>query len=233
MPERPIIFSGPMVRAILEGRKSMTRRVVKYKPFYGEPNWDYAFVDGGVDCQYLHIPQDGGEYGDSTTQRAYCPYGVPGDALWVREAWTRVPQSAYWHDPSIPHCRDGEDWIIYRAGWERSDPGVGWHPSIHMPRWASRITLEVTGVRVERVHDISGDDAIAEGIIHHNGLGVGHSGYRYSQSSPVYQSPDIAFAELWDSINGKKHPWSSNPWVWVIEFRPLAQAKAERTGGAA
>lgn len=217
MTERPIIFSGPMVRAILSGAKTQTRRVVKPQPLSG-----LGYMMGYARQYAIQVGED---WPDDARDRVTCPYGVPGDRLWVRESWTRVPQSAYWHDSSVPHCRDGEDWIIYRAGWERSNPGVGWHPSIHMPRWASRITLEVTDVRVERVQDISEADVIAEGITHHDGLDVGHSGFRYSTDSPVYATAKAAYAALWDKINRKRgYGLDVNPWAWVVEFERLEAA---------
>jgi hypothetical protein len=180
-----------MVRAILEGRKTQTRRSVKPQP-NSEP---------GFDPVNLVWRQDGGI-------EQFCPYGVPGDTLWVRETWQKCTG-----------CYGGENGGVAYKATLPFFAAHKWKPSIHMPRWASRITLTVQSVRVERVQDISGDDAMAEGITHHDGLGVGHSGYRYSNTSPVFCSPDIAFAELWDSINAKRgFSWQSNPWVWVIEF---------------
>lgn len=218
MPEKPILFKGPMVRAILDGRKTQTRRVVKCNPFYGGPDWARAFPDG-LTTRYLHVPQAGGEYGDKTVQRVYCPYD-PGDTLWVRET-----TESYW----LPHILTGEptsalcgrytvddepilDPRGFDLGWWYSKPRC---PSIHMPRWASRITLEVTGVRVERAQDISEADAKAEGVTAQFEP-VGLSG-AFGLTHLPYSS---AFANLWNSINAKRgYSWESNPWLWVVEFK--------------
>lgn len=183
MNERPILFSGPMVRAILEGRKTQTRRVMNPQP-----------VDQDENGWYVQVPvTDARAPGMVFYERKYfhCPYGQPGDQLWVRETFDDVHGS-----------------VLYRANPEDAEdfPPCGgkrchWKPSIFMPRWASRITLEIVGVRVERVQEITPDDARAEGVEH------------------LY-APRNAFANLWDSINAKRgYGWDSNPWVWVVEFR--------------
>lgn len=182
--QHPILFSGAMVRAVLAGRKTQTRRLVDPQP---EPN---------TDCPY-HI-------GDGAMRRARkCPYGVPGDLLLVRETWREV-SSAMMADGSIPsqpaRC-------VYRADRPWDGP---WRPSIHMPRWASRITLLVTGVRVERVQDITEDDAMAEGLE----PGPGPDGLTTAKTE---------FWLLWDRMySARGFGWAENPWVWVVEFRPLA-----------
>jgi hypothetical protein len=201
MRELPILFSAPMVRAILEGRKTVTRRVVKPQPdFVPSP---YRIGDA------LMAP--GG-------RPIYCPYGWPGDRLWVRETW-----AVQRHEPCLPHERDYQDLIspviCYRADGstrriqgDRST-GVGvYHGaveknrvSIHMPRWASRITLEVTGVRVEWLNDISDDDAAAEGFVEEG-------------SGREWKTGRQRFGELWDLINGAGS-WDANPMVWVVEFK--------------
>ena len=177
--ERPILFSGPMVRAILEGRKTQTRRAVKtaWIPTIEES----ARVNGhpALECLAGDIVQ---------------PYGSIGSRLWVREMWA----APHHYDGHIPREIPEGVGIHYAATEERG--GLLWRPSIHMPRWVSRIALEITGVRVERLHGISLNDARAEGVD------------QFSVCSP------IEFKQLWESINGKKHPWDSNPWVWVIEF---------------
>jgi hypothetical protein len=176
MKERPILFSGPMVRAILDGRKTQTRRAIR-PPMPWRDGWGVGL----------------GEYN--------CPYGQPGDRLWVRETWAP---------------KQWEKGACYRATGDLLDTGhCQWRPSIHMPRWASRITLEVIGVRVERLQDISEADAEAEGcepLPMCGGPEVG--GYNCYQSG---------FELLWGSINGKLAPWSSNPWVWVVEFQRIPQ----------
>ena len=150
------------------------------------------------------------EYYPGTKLQHVSPYGQPGDQLWVRESWAYHP--------------DGKDKeILYRAtdsGWDDNNTGLRWKPSIHMPRWASRIQLEVTDVRVERVQEISEEDAKAEGISDGGCLNCGNS------SDPEacgcdYPKPDFrdSFANLWDSINAKRgYSWESNPYVWVVEF---------------
>jgi len=189
--EHPIIFSGEMVRAILDGRKSQTRRVVKLAKFhadYGKPRLDEAWVDhshDGYGGACLKVPYSGGEMGE-TTQRYFPPW-VVGDTLWCKETFL---------------VRNDGKSAVYRAymgSVEAAGFGAmygGWKPSIYMPRWASRITLEVTGVRVERLQEITWLSIVGEGC-----SSVGE------------------WICLWDGINGRKHPWSSNPWVWALEFR--------------
>jgi hypothetical protein len=185
-----------MVRAILEGRKTQTRRVLKLQ--------DY---DGG-DC---YETKDG----ILRDILSLCPYGIPGDRLWVRETWRR-------HKENLP------DGIMYRANnmlsfFTGDEPEAAhdckrtdfWRPSIFMPRWASRITLEVTGVRVERLQEITEEEAQAEGVEARRSMKDGVAPVVYS-----YQDP---FRIIWDSINGKKYPWSDNPWVWVIDFRHMGR----------
>lgn len=176
MMERPILFSAPMVRALLDGTKTQTRRVAKPKRSI-EPMTDE------------------------------CRYGQPGDRLWVREAW-REWSDAAWHYAAdglvLPKQRDRDlaAFLAQRAPltWE----SYRWRPSIHMPRAASRITLEVTDVRVERLHKISRGDAMAEGCPFAN-LQDGESPVRW-------------YEYLWRAINGPDS-WDANPWVWVVEFR--------------
>lgn len=193
MKERPILFSGPMARAILDGTKTQTRRIVKpfppeavssfYRPFATEPNnWH-------------------GYGGDAIRWYGSCPYGQPGgDRLYVRETW--AASHAYDHLP--PHLIPRSARIHYAATEERG--GLLWRPSIHMPRWASRITLEITDVRVERLQDISEADSIAEGVIHNPLLATN------SRES---------FMHLWGRINGPRS-WDANPWVWAITFKRLS-----------
>lgn len=199
--ERPILFNDQMVRAILDGRKTVTRRVMKPQPMpskSGGHNWPCK-----VHQSMLHVEREL-QNGDGCwcgLAEAACPYGQPGDRLWVREAWacTLVAQAP------------GEEWVVYREGDNRTDYGGPWKPSIHMPRWASRILLEITAVRVERLQDISNDQAIAEGIDTHP-MGFYGNGCITAGG---------AFLELWESINGDGR-WADNPWVWVIEFKRVA-----------
>lgn len=192
MKERPIIFSAQMVRAIIEGRKSQTRRAVK--PVgrddgfvlldHGKGWWPYRSDDGESS---MHTVRRGGkEYLDETPMD--CPYGEPGDRLWVKETW----------------ASDGMGGARYYATDAVNDLRRK-RPSIHMPRVFSRLTLEVTGVRVERLNDISEADALAEGVdCIKAGTPTERDAYRY----------------LWEDINGPGS-WAANPWVWVIEFRRL------------
>ena len=204
MKERPILFSGEMVLALLEGRKTQTRRQVKLPMWAQECNEDHEFeMDGDPDWPHAISRKTG------CLSAIECPYGVPGDRLWMRETHAIVPQSAYWHDPTIQHREHDHQWAIYREGWERSAPT--WKPSIHMPRWASRITLEITGVRVERLQDIGEEDAFAEGIRGGDWLG-----------DPVGE-----YAALWDKINGPG-TWDKNTWTWVIEFKPCAASSGRQ-----
>lgn len=178
MTERPILFSAPMVRALLAGTKTQTRRVVKRPERY----------EGGLhNC--LHC----------------CPYGEPGDRLWVRETW--APQvdcevsAQRWTKLQAQH---GPMPLLHFAADNEPGPWITkWRPSIHMPRWASRITLEVTEVRVERLQDISDADARAEGCV------------ATSKWAPNVRDD---YAALWESINGAGS-WAANPWVWVVAFR--------------
>jgi hypothetical protein len=150
----------------------------------------------------------------------YCPFGTVGDRLWVRETWAEG------------FIGGVGDTIIYRADNPDFDKDFllngKWKPSIHMPRLASRITLEITGVRVERLQDISEEDAIAEGVkceVYDQGKPISACWYNYQEDlfDGSFNSPEAidSFRTLWDSINAKKHPWQSNPWVWVVEFKHL------------
>ena len=216
MTERPIIFSGPMVRAILDGRKTQTRRAVKPKypiEFFGgkgeegDPRcWGYGPCDDGTWA--LLDNRDG----DSESWQIPCPYGVSGDRLWVRETWGlhRDYERVYETDKKpcvgfLGYLATDDDDSCPKTIINR------WRPSIHMPRWASRITLEVVEVRVQRVQDISEADAVAEGCRQHESAILSRAvGYR------------ATFRELWDSLNANRgHGWATNPWVWAITFKRL------------
>lgn len=180
MKERPIIFSGEMVSAIISGRKTMTRRVVKQSLPIGT-RW-YGVVEDEL-CYRIVDSK-------SVNTLCKCPYGQVSDRLWVRETYNIEI-----------NLSNREKAVCYRAD---EDVPFGWKPSIFMPRWASRITLEITNIKVEQLQDITEKDAKAEGC----------------QQSATHSCRE-KFAGLWDSINGKKHPWASNPWVWVIEFQKV------------
>lgn len=212
---KPILFSTPMVQAILEGRKSQTRRVMKPQPLFYTGR-RYVVPDDAPkkwhDC-------------DDIFAAGFCPYGKPGTVLWVRETWTRyyyVDESGYTHydKPTIYYAADGEPDIgtLYDAdGFELDDQRVKWKPSIHMPKEAARLFLLVKDVRVERLQEITEEDAIAEGISKSETYFRGEP-HKIKGTPKAYITAKGAFAGLWDSINGKKYPWSSNPWGWVISF---------------
>jgi hypothetical protein len=232
MRERPILFSAPMVRAILEGRKSQTRRIVKPQP-----------VQPAADCHPKNVAKHPAPYLDAyCSQRKTpenprgmsdqwcwwqvddrqclpmfrCPYGQPGGRLWVRETWARnTNQVSDTHmDTSVVYRADGEK----RA--QNNGTDLPWRPSIHMPRWASRILLEITGVRVERLQKISEADAQAEGIEWNPNLDpLGPCKWRhYGQPNTGIYPASSSFETLWKSINGAGS-WDANPWVWVVEFK--------------
>lgn len=201
MKERPILFSGPMVRAILDGRKTQTRRVIKPQPHAAADA--FAWVARGKHSRWT-AQKDGKAIG----LWFLCPYGGPGDRLWVRETWCEFIDD---QGRAVACAADG--WAECPAEDDR------WRPSIFMPRWASRITLEITGVRVERVQDVSETDAWAEGISI-----AKEQTWRPLGSKEPYQPypPQMAFGALWDEINAKRgYSWESNPWVWVVEFKKL------------
>jgi len=194
MKERPILFNGEMVRAVLDGRKTQTRRVVK-------PDED----------GYPHRPGD--VFGERKLLLTSCPYGEPGDRLWVRESMKFDP------DRGWRYCADGAD-VIESADYSKRTPSC---PSIHMPRKASRIFLEVTDVRVERVQEITEKDAVSEGIKPVQ-FGLTTSGYEWSPTEDATDTAKESFYCLWNSINAKRgYGWDVNPWVWVVEFRRVSQ----------
>ena len=203
MRERPILFNSEMVKAILGGRKCQTRRVIKPQPvdhhWENDPLGRYKHHLRLVECQrgqFLsswHSLGDHIDSSDESNQQILCPYGVPGDRLYVKETWRPKSHNfptGYPYEYKATAVQDG------------APVDEPWKPSIHMPKKAARIWLEITDIRVERVQDISGDDAVAKGI----------------KSTPDYAID--YFASLWDSINQKRgYGWESNPWVWVVEFK--------------
>lgn len=228
--ERPILFSAPMVQAIQAGRKTQTRRLVKLRDFgpSSTPGYDWCFrrKDGCWE-----------EYTTADLIAKHCPYGVIGDRLWVRETFRYVDfeclpglngQDVRWN--AAVEYRDG----VRGLRTDNVDPStrLGWRPSIHMPRWASRILLEITDVKVERLNDISEADAIAEGARDWlNGL----DGRTYDNAEKQacrftkvldpqagMMSSRGAFATLWESLHGKGS-WAANPWLWVITFREVGK----------
>lgn len=195
MKEHPILFSGQMVRAILEGRKTMTRRVCKVSPEYRFKGLMTHSLNNAppfkLSATFVEPNTNSGVLLD-------CPYGQVGDHLWVRETWAKD-----YDDSSVRYMADIKhpDKANYANRTRR-----GWKLSIYMPRAFSRITLEITKIRTERLQEITQKDAMKEG-------------YDFSASGSA--SAIEWFKTLWDSINGKKYPWESNPWVWVIEFRRI------------
>ncbi|OVE45700.1 hypothetical protein CBW21_22155 [Chromobacterium violaceum] len=228
MKERPILFSAPMIRALLAGTKKQTRCTIK-----GEPDlvrWSPIAISGVSGWE------------DEHGRPIRCPYGHLGDRLWVREKWRIGAWDADRGMFALDYC-DGprKEWLLPMAtaveeanevferlwiecsdeldakgathdadgqySWRPGESPLRWRPSIHMPRWASRILLEITDVRVERLQDISEEDAVAEGgpVDHPNGTARGW------------------FEQLWEKLNGAGS-WDANPWVWVIEFKRIEEA---------
>lgn len=200
MKERPILFTGEMVRAIIAGTKTQTRRPVALVDFKASDTRGYDFAYR--DKRSL--------WNDVTTARLIekkCPFGVPGDTLWVRETWAAYTAPTYeYNECDEIECApcdmrvEGVRWVrredvVYQADGESSP--AGWRPSVHMPRWASRLTLRVTDVRVQRVQGITSEDVEGEGF----------------GSVPVHCEWREPFAKAWDAIYGGKAPWQSNPWV--------------------
>lgn len=234
--ERPILFSGAMVKAILDGRKTMTRRVVK--------NWDLMH-DAPSSFSAYDLDEEGGFGFASDDYFWRSPYGNPGDRLWVRETWATNADC----DDIKPSCINECAEIYYKAdgGKRPVSGGLGWNgihrgfsegkcrPSIFMPRWASRLLLDVKNIRVERLQDISEKDARAEGVPPNwvGDLVTEHGMWNPDTDGFLEQYKDLppqddyyfcdgrtAFKSLWDSINGKRPgcSWSDNPFVWVVEF---------------
>jgi len=199
MKERPILFNSAMVRAILDGRKTQTRRPTKFE---WSGTAEKLLRQSAFDPAYKSL------------------FGTVGDRLWVRETWGLMSyhDPTYWCGGSIEGVPESdlrlEFLVEHQANWKISNESAYWRPSIHMPRWASRIDLEITAVRVERVQDITEEDAIKEGC-------------EMDGNIPKLQPHDVVgwvgwdsatewFSDIWDSIYGK---WDANPWVWVYEFR--------------
>ena len=208
MKERPILFSGPMVRAILDGRKTQTRRIMKPQPTYDGFWWSHKGYSCGGEKQFR----------DGLPLFVGCPYGAVGDRLWVRETFAPMQENRPIANPAIYDNKPA--W--YRADNDRPMwAGKTWKPSIHMPRWASRITLEITGVRVERLNEISESDAVREGcFLDPSCEQNGNCGFSNGVTSMCHSTAISAFMGLWSYINGPES-WAENPFVWVIEFKRI------------
>jgi hypothetical protein len=207
--ERPILFSGPMVRALLDGRKTQTRRVIRLPADRGQ--WESSDLQGHAVI-----------WNTTTGKVISCPHGAPGDRLWVRETWCQEVdrdgrliegKALYAADGQEVFLSDGDGGTAWRPDGRARSP---WRSPLFMPRWASRITLELTAVRVERLQDISEADAVAEAAPCKmvTNLYPEQCGCFLAEDEPTHH-----FALLWDSLNAKRAPWASNPWVWVLEFR--------------
>jgi hypothetical protein len=193
--EKPILFSTPMVKAILDGRKTQTRRIVKSRHESGMFTVSTAKYEPDVYGYYHSRSIQSVDWDERTVdgKDVLCPYGEVGDILWVRETWVQLIH------------RDRSADYGYKADLKENANKIRWKPSIHMPRAACRLRLEITDIKAERLQDISWEDAVAEGC----------PGYRPTQDEPTHQ-----FQRLWTKINGEES-WQSNPWVWVISFHPL------------
>lgn len=196
MKAKPILMHGRSIQNLLAGRKTQTRRIINRVAEWG-PVTDFGASD--TPGYAYHFRDRRGRWNDCKERAVWsrCPYGRPGDLLYVRETWA-----------------DEGDWIAYRADRRDEDgyldpPGIKYRPSIHMPRWVSRITLHLTDVRVERVQDINGYDAYWEGVNDGDGHRGGHPSYTIME-----------FRRLWNDTNGAS-AWERNDWVWVLEFRVI------------
>lgn len=222
MRERPIHFNGAMVRAVLAGDKTQTRRITGLE-FFSRPEndptgwWCARVNDGQAFMVYKHSPHE---------RAVRCPYGQPGDRLWVREAVraAELPSGVdgvhYVADGGFVPIQDtlqaAEAWMALNHYRGKCGATV---PPIHMPRWACRLKLEITRVRVERLRAINHLDAIAEGV------GLNPSAAQVSMTPPEGESlPRVMFRALWEQINGAG-AWEEDPWVWVVEFQHMADGE--------
>jgi len=224
MKSRPILMSTPMVQAILAGDKTQTRRIVK-PPYDIYPNVTKHITSCEFDFHFL----------DGIGQYTASPYGKPGDQLWVRETffayglWFSSSKGGKWFSDTT-HSFDSGGHRFMDSPPEEIEKGrsskEGWYkrPSIFMPREASRITLEITDIHVERLHDITEEDAIAEGVGHGFQMNAGWPDYLHIKSGVCELTQDTAkmsFASLWESINGLGSWDDKNPWVWVVAFKRI------------
>jgi hypothetical protein len=258
--ERPILFSGPMVRALLDGRKTQTRRVMKVQPptqeaFRGSLfGLDRAVADGGKmysQNDYDRLPKHPTEWEltgsvgvarEAGFPRRYrCPYGAIGDRLWVKETWRPSKSAGDW-DMDVRYEADGLTRTVYDGEFGARDWSMpkaaarGNVSPLFMPRWAARLVLEITDVRVERLKAISEADALAEGIARFEGERFFHWEPNPEPRHPRFNgvTPEAGFQFLWETINGDES-WEANPWVWAVSFRVLSdeERQASIRGGEA
>lgn len=200
LKERPILFSTPMVRSIEAEIKDQTRRIIKEQPKAGQQYGKATDIHGN-EHWVLGCP------GSNEVEIINCPFGKAGDLLWVRETWLNI--NSIFEQPAYVYKSDNPNWIMAS--------GEHWKPSIHMPKKAARIWLEVIDVRIEQLNSISSTDARREGICIDPETGAKY--INYMGGLPTY-SERTSFQTLWESINGEKS-WKDNPWVWVIEFKVI------------
>ncbi|MDH2123005.1 hypothetical protein N5J75_07265 [Pantoea brenneri] len=220
MRECPIIFNADMVRAVLDGRKTQTRRIMKVQP--DSPNFGLLRITDSTkraDIGKYHWAESNGTGTHTRSALFSCPFGAVGDRLWVRETF-RVHSRATDVATLVYKASEQQSWTqqTHRVPIEKCHkPAVvdKWTPSIHMPRWASRITLEITGVRVEQLQDISEADALAEGVTPEP---CDHARRSCEEIGCCGDTAKGEFGALWQSIYGEES-WQANPWVWVIEFK--------------
>ena len=220
MKQIPILFSTEMVQAILAGRKTQTRRVIKNQPELDTEKYGAATTKDGTQEWIIGNPES------TTVDVIKCPYGQVGDLLWVRESCLWVSLD---HAPDLLEGnRDGSQWV-YKASvhedfikYAKEQYGYKWRPSIHMPKYAARIWLKIKAIRIERLQDISEDAAIEEGIeeIHPAPFVIRYKNYLDTKNQAILKDPKLSFRTLWESINGVD-AWHANPWVWVIEFERI------------
>lgn len=211
--EKPILFSTPMVQAILKGRKTQTRRVVKKQILYDDDSgykfWDNLMFDIHDDVlETMYMPD-------------HCPYGAIGDVLWVRETFAITGSNPIHDSASGILISEKMDYVFRGQKQPHIEKLLKWKPSIYMPKEACRIRLLIKDISVERLQDISDSDALAEGVEHVIDKITGYCGYDYLNGGyNLMTTPYHGYKSLWEKINGKGS-WGLNPWVWIIEFEVL------------
>lgn len=225
MKQRPILFSTPMVQAILDGRKTMTRRVIKSEPTEDVES-GYTYLN-----QPYHVEKLSFKMLDIHTWKygilEFCPYGKPGDVLWVREQFKIIGTHVERDLSSGAIIEETPQYVFRGQKQPHIEKLFKWKPSIHMPKSACRIFLEVVSVKVERLQDITKSDAIKEGVERLYAGGFGRSGEEWKNynGSGVLDSAILSFESLWESINGPES-LLANPWVWVVEFKRIEKPTA-------